>query len=170
MIKIRKAEIEDVSKLETIAEEARLFLKGKGLPQWQNGQAPNKAVFEDDIKRGVGVTAIIDGEVVGYGAVNYGPYKTYENVNIWQNKNEKYAILNRVMLSDQARGNGNGQLLLKLLIENAAEKGYSDIRIDTHPGNDTMQNVIVKVGFQFCGDIMLDIENGERIAYQKLLN
>jgi RimJ/RimL family protein N-acetyltransferase len=44
-----------------------------------------------------------------------------------------------------------------------------NIRIDTHDDNKTMQHILLKNGFTYCGIIYL--KNGdERLAYQKVIN
>ena len=52
----------------------------------------------------------------------------------------------------------------------ARERNFTDIRIDTHAVNAIMQHVITKLGFTYQGMIMLPIANGERKAYQLILD
>ncbi|WP_241509736.1 hypothetical protein [Brachyspira hyodysenteriae] len=43
----------------------------------------------------------------------------------------------------------------------------SNIRIDTHKDNIPMLNFLKKEGFKQCGNIILKLNGGERIAFQK---
>ncbi|KGO31804.1 hypothetical protein Q757_04940 [Oenococcus alcoholitolerans] len=73
-------------------------------------------------------------------------------------------------MSDEFRGKNLSKFLISNLITTAVDKGYRDIRIDTHPDNKAMQHVIESNGFKYSGDVWI-IESGirtKRFAYQLL--
>lgn len=59
-----------------------------------------------------------------------------------------------------------------MIIQNAEamcnEKEVRSIRVDTHRDNISMQKMLLKNGFKYCGIIYLK-DGSERLAYDKLL-
>ena len=49
------------------------------------------------------------------------------------------------------------------------KKAKQSIRIDTHRENQLMQHLCVKYGYEYCGVILLERNNAQRIAYEKVL-
>ena len=46
-----------------------------------------------------------------------------------------------------------------------AENG--NLRIDTHGDNIVMQNLLAKMGFQYCGIVYVEEDRNPRLAYEK---
>lgn len=169
---IRKADIDDLNKIVIIHNNAKRFLKIQGLPQWQDGYGPNQLIVEKDIKRHEGYVFIANNEVCGYAALMSGIDDSYTMISKgqWDTKYSSYISIHRIALDGSIRGKGMSNLFLCELIIAAKNIGYHDIRIDTHPMNEIMEKVILHTGFIYKGMINLPIPNGERKAYQLLLD
>ena len=102
-----------------------------------------------------------DGKIVGTFALIYGEDPTYGYIEdgAWKSA-EPYAAIHRVASDGSVRGLGD--VILQWCIHQAGH-----VRIDTHHDNKTMQHVIEKNGFQYCGVIYL-ADGSPRVAYEYL--
>ncbi|MCL2851889.1 MAG: GNAT family N-acetyltransferase [Defluviitaleaceae bacterium] len=171
MINLRLATPDDIDTVEAIMDDACKYLGSQGLPQWQNGYGPNRASLDNDVRLGHGYVLEADGAVRGYASLEPGPEDDYEALQngSWEGPGEKYAVIHRVMVDQAVRGRRIGITILKMLVDEAHRMGFNDIRIDTYPGNTIMKKTVSQAGFTQRGEIMLNIPDGERIAYQILL-
>ena len=53
-----------------------------------------------------------------------------------------------------------------LAAEAMAAERVKSIRIDTHPDNQIMQSLIGRLGYTYCGDVVIE---SRRLAYEKIL-
>lgn len=169
---IRRAVLEDIEKIMIIIEMGRKFLQQQGLSQWQDGYGPNEEAIRCDILKDEGYVLVYEEQFCGYAAAVSGEDPCYTEIKQgqWDSGYEEYVSLHRVAVDSTIRGRGLGKIFLLELIKQAKELGYSDVRIDTHPGNLIMQRVIVSAGFRYCGVIQFPIPDGERKAYQVIVN
>ena len=172
MTMVRKATSADTDKVEVIMNDARKYLGSQGLPQWQGPYGPNRKALEKDAQHGYGYVLEVDGAVHGYAAIEPGPDADYEALKngSWEGLAQSYAVIHRVMIGEAMRGRRKGSEFLRLLVEEAIRLGYKDVRIDTHPANAIMKRVVAESGFIQRGDIMMNIPDGERVAFQMLIS
>lgn len=166
----RTAELTDLDDIETILQDARLFLHAQGLQQWQNRYGPGRTEAERDIGIREGYVFVVDGAISGYAALISGVDEAYTQIydGYWNNRYNSYLSIHRVALSSALRGKGCAHLFFDGLLQAARQLQYHDIRIDTHPQNKIMQKVILREGFHYAGMIVFPIPDGERKAYQLL--
>ncbi len=164
---VRKADTNDLKNILIVIQNGRDTLNEAGIPQWRNNDGPNEAVILDDLESEEGYVLIEEKQIVGYGTITKAEQKGYDEITngSWF-PSEKYVSLHRVAIHSEVKEKGKGQFFLGHLISFSLNQGYKDIRIDTHPMNSRMQKVIQKSGFNYQGDIILDVDNGERKAYQ----
>lgn len=74
--------------------------------------------------------------------------------------NDTYGVVHRIASSGTVRGAGAFCL-------DWAFRKCKHLRIDTHPDNYVMQNLLKKLGFQQCGTIYVIEDNDPRLAYEK---
>lgn len=167
-IYIRRAGSADLDQIMKIIEKARGKLTERGIPQWQNGDGPNEMVIKEDVFRGECYVLIVDGIITGVGILTRMPEKAYELIKngYWEEIADHYVSIHRVAIDADQYGKGYAKQLLQYLIVAARLQGHLDIRIDTHPDNQIMQKTVESIGFKKRGDIVLDVQNGERLAYQ----
>ncbi|NFF40436.1 GNAT family N-acetyltransferase [Clostridium argentinense] len=169
---LRRAKFEDLTEIMDIIDDGRKALEKNGIPQWKDGDGPNHDIFLEDIKNQEAYVMILNKKIIGIASIiskPEAPYKTIENGK-WDETQNSYVSIHRVAIDTSIKGKGLSNKLLELLINTASILGYIDIRIDTHPKNLIMQRVIKNAGFVEKGDILLPVKNGERKAFQLILD
>ncbi|MFC3927096.1 N-acetyltransferase family protein [Streptococcus caprae] len=162
-MEIRLAHPNELNRILEIIEQAKVRLAASGSDQWQDGY-PNQDTIFDDILESRGYVALINGQVAAYAAVCKGNEASYNDIyeGKWLHNNYMYVTFHRVAVADEFAGQGIIQTFLQGLIE--GEKG-PDFRCDTHEKNATMQHILDKLGFTYCGKVPL---HGVRLVYQKI--
>lgn len=168
-MELRLTQYEDLDAVLEIIEQAKQYFKVNQIPQWQNG-VPSKATIEDDIAHGNGYVLVEENEIIGICAVFFEEELAYSTLQDgrWLNDYD-YAVIHRLAIKQNCKGHGYGSNMLELIEQLAKEKGLFNLRIDTHHLNHSMQRLIAKNKFTYCGIVTID-DNGkiaERLAYQK---
>lgn len=157
---IVKAKEKDVKQIMDMVNDAKAFLKSKGVNQWQDGY-PNEEVFYNDIKEERLYVIKENEEVLGvYALVNYEP--TYDVIydGKWS-KDLPYVAVHRICVKESYKGKGISRFMFDEL-----KKKYKYIRVDTHRENENMQRCLAKNGFSLRGSIYLDSESDRhRLAF-----
>ena len=156
---IKKAELKDLPKLNELYEAARRYMRENGNPdQWGTGY-PNDELIIEDIKSGV----LYTDEGVNFAFVLMGEEEAYKTIyeGKWLN-DEPYLTLHRVAGNGKVKGVFSR--IFEFSLRKMKESGRSNLRIDTHEQNLTMQNAVTRQGFVRCG--LVKLREGERIAYQ----
>jgi GNAT superfamily N-acetyltransferase len=168
---LRKATNHDFPEIKKIIDQAKQLLKADGIDQWQDGY-PDDVVLHNDITQGISYVLIIDGKTAATGVIFEEIEPAYEAIEegSWiKTEAPAYASIHRLAISPDFRGLHLSSTLMSHLITAASLKGYTDLRIDTHPENPRMQHVIKQAGFNYRGVVRLDMPNGKRWAYQLVL-
>ncbi|MBE6117138.1 MAG: GNAT family N-acetyltransferase [Erysipelotrichaceae bacterium] len=169
-MEIRKTRPEDVDAAAAIYDQARAYMKARGVRQWQWGYPVRETVLSD-IEDGKGYVVTDSGRVIGVCYITEAPEPTYEVIENgeWLN-DDPYVSVHRTAVANDCKGKGAGNLFFEEAERYARRIGYRSLRVDTHPDNLSMQRLIEKNGFTACGTIYIPSEeNGPRIAYQKIL-
>ncbi|MBP3890605.1 MAG: GNAT family N-acetyltransferase [Solobacterium sp.] len=168
MLEVRKTTIEDLEKIMPIVEEARAYFKAHGIDQWQNGY-PNYEGFLEDIKNNGSYVLVEDKDVVGFCYIGLHDDPNYSLIEEgdWLNE-EAYGVIHRIAIKNAKKGNNYASLLLQYAEKLAKEKGISNLRIDTHEKNTSMQALVKKNGYIYCGRVYME-DHSPRIAFQKIL-
>lgn len=166
---LRLTTLNDVDSVMQIIDDAKKYFKVNEIPQWQNG-VPSKDTILSDIERGVAYVYEEDDEIIGTLAVFFEDDPNYENImqGRWLN-NSEYAVIHRVAIKQAYKGHGYASNIMKEVELLAKSRGIDNLRIDTHRLNMSMQRLIAKNNFTYCGIVMIN-DNGElaeRLAYQK---
>lgn len=167
---VRKAEMKDLPAILVTIDKARKVLAEQDIPQWRNDDGPNEERLKEDIRLGEGYVLIEESKIMGFGTVTLAEQETYhEMTNGKWLDSDNYVSVHRFTIDSDVKERGLGQFFMAHLISIARMQGFLDIRIDTHPTNKRMQRVIEKSGFNYQGDIILNVSDGERKAYQIVL-
>lgn len=167
-MEFRKTVKTDIESIMKIIKQAQAYFKEKGINQWQNGY-PNVDVISNDIAQGNSYVFMKDNDIVGTAAVSFDGEKTYEN--IYEGKwisNDKYAVVHRIAIENSCKGAGVSSEIIKNVEELCIKKGINSIKVDTHEENLSMQKLLGKNKFEYCGIIYLD-DGCKRIAFEKIL-
>lgn len=156
---IRRAELNDLQKLNELYETARQYMRKNGNPNQWGISYPSYQLITEDIKSGV----LYTDEDVNFAFVLMGEEDVYNNIydGKWLN-DEPYLTLHRVAGNGKVKGVFSK--IFEFSLEKMKEAGLSNLRIDTHEQNLTMQNAVTRQGFVRCG--LVKLREGERIAYQ----
>ena len=167
-MEFRKAVESDVNSIMNIIKQAQSYFKEHGIDQWQDGY-PNIETIRNDISNKYGYVLLKDNNVIGTAAVSFDGEKTYDFIydGKWLSNNE-YAVIHRIAVDSNYKGLGFASLIIKNVEKICLSKGVHSIKIDTHRGNKSMQRLLKKNGFEYCGIIYLD-DKSERIAFEKTL-
>lgn len=163
---VRKTTAEDLSAVMEIVEQARAYMKEKGIPQWQDGY-PNRSSFETDIHNGSGYVLCEDDTVIAVAAVidRRDPDYTYIENGNWLN-DEDYIVIHRIAVKQDHKGKRMAGKILDEAVRLARKKGIRNLRADTHELNLSMRRFLEREGFIPCGRVYIR-GTEPRIAYQK---
>lgn len=166
---LRKAQPGDLAAVAAIYEEAKAALREQGVDQWQDGY-PNETSARADLKAGTCFVLTEDGGVVATACLDFGNEPTYDAIfeGAWQGDDKNYGFLHRVAVSGKIKGRGAASLFFEELKRQAAARGVTTLRGDTHRDNLPMQRAMEKNGFQRRGIIYLE-DGSERLAYEFLI-
>ena len=167
-IYLRRAQLQDLTVIMKIIDDAKELLKKNGSPQWQNGY-PDQETFTQDIVMQTNWILINDNKVVATATLQLTPEPTYRNITQgqWQQPDEPYATIHRVAISSNYRGQGLSKLLFSNLLTVGQMQGIKNFRIDTHRSNKAMQHIAENFNFKKRGIIKVNDQNDpERLAYE----
>ena len=162
----RKATVEDVSAVAEIMAAASRRLGAAGIDQWQRGY-PNRASVERDVADGVGMVLCEGDTIIVYGAVIFfSGEPAYDDLTggEWLTAGD-YACVHRLCVNEIFVGMGFSKHFM-MAAEAMASERVKSIRIDTHPENKIMQGLIQRLGYTYCGDVVIE---SRRLAYEKIL-
>jgi len=161
----RKATTADIDTIERIIKAASARLGAAGIDQWQRGY-PNRTSIENDVEVGVGMVLALGNEILAYGAVIFTGEPAYDDLTggKWLTDGQ-YAVVHRLCVSEIFVGMGFAKQFMSAAEVMAAERVKS-LRIDTHPDNKIMQGLVERMGFTYCGDVIIE---SRRLAYEKVL-
>lgn len=167
-MEFRKSTESDVNSIMNIIKQAQAYFKEQGINQWQDNY-PNFEVVRNDIFNKNGYVLLKDNNVVATAAVSFDGEKNYKSIyNGEWISNKEYAVIHRIAVNSNYKGLGIGSVFMKNIEEICLNKGVHSIKIDTHEENVSMQNLLKKNKFQYCGIIYLE-DRSKRIAFEKTL-
>ena len=165
----RKTTIEDSASVLEIICQAQEYLKQKNINQWQNGY-PNSNSIIEDIQKGYSYVMEEDGVIIGTMAIVLDGEPTYEHIyeGNWNTDGTSYVTLHRVAVRNDWKGQGIAGAMIEEVVSMCQNYKMKSIRIDTHRENSSMQWMMKKNGFDYCGIIYLE-DGAERLAYERMV-
>lgn len=163
---LKKSVKSDIPRIMDIIKQAQAYFKEQNIDQWQNGY-PNEEVINNDIEKEQSYIMIKDNEILATTVISFQKELSYKNiVNGKWLTNEDYGVIHRIAVDNNYKGLGISNKIIKCAEEICLEKGIHSIKVDTHEKNISMQNLLKKNGFKYCGIIYL-ADGAERIAFEK---
>ncbi len=164
-MKLRKAVLNDVDQILNIINLAKLYFKENHIDQWQNGY-PNRDSIIEDIKNNVCCVICDEDKIIATAAVIDGVDPNYAIIEQGQWLSDyPYVCVHRVACLPDYKGKG----IASKFLEYAKILGRNSVRIDTHEDNISMQKMILKNGFTYCGIVYMS-DGAKRNAYEWVLN
>lgn len=160
-MEIRQANPADLPALLTLYAGARHFMAENGNPTQWGTTLPTREMLEEDIAAARFYICEQDGGIAAafcFHTQGDPPYRTIHD-GAWLD-DAPYGVVHRIASARTVKGAGKFCL-------NWCLAQCGNVRIDTHRNNRSMQCLLRKLGFVYCG--IIDLENGlgERLAYQK---
>lgn len=165
-MEFRKTAEADINAVMNIIRQAQSYFKENGINQWQNNY-PNFDVIMSDIKKGGSFVLIEDDKIIGTAAVYFDGEKNYDS--IYDGKwitNDDYAVIHRIAVDYNLKGKGIASLIIKNVEDMCIKKSVHSIKVDTHEDNVSMQRLLKKNEFKYCGVIYLE-DKSKRLAFEK---
>lgn len=164
-MKFRKAKVNDIQQIMYIIEEAKVGLKEQQIDQWQNGY-PNKESILNDITNSVSYILEDNYQIVATCMISSQNDPNYTRIEdgSWL-QDDCYLVIHRIATHPQFKGKNIASLII-----NKAPSLYptcKSIRVDTHENNISMQRLLEKNGFVYCGIIY--VTDGKRKAFEKII-
>ena len=172
MIAFRQARMEDLPDILRLIGEARAYMAGFGIDQWQDGY-PGAELLAEDIR--IGQLYVLDDEsaVAAVAALSLLPEPVYDALEggEWQ-FGDAYLTIHRMALDDAHRGSGLASRMLEEAVSLARQNGRTSLRVDTHAGNKAMRAFLEKRGFAFRGWVRYVVHRGDpmRVAYERAVD
>lgn len=162
------AEKEDIDGIMSIIEEAQIYLRKQGIDQWQKNY-PNRDTIKNDIENGYGYILLRDNNILGTVAVMLSGEKTYDSIynGSWIT-NGQYGVIHRLAINPRYHGRGLAWEIIRQVEKICLNQGIKSIKVDTHKENLSMQELLQKNGFKYCGIIYLE-DGAERMAFEKVI-
>lgn len=162
---IRKSTQNDFTRIMKIYAYAREYMASHGNPnQWGPTNWPPEDLICEDIRLGNSYVCEHEGKIVGTFYFTQGEdiEPTYNVINDgnWLNDGA-YGVVHRIASDGSIRGTGS-------FCMDWAYEQCGHLRIDTHPDNKIMQQMLTKLGFEKCGIIYVEEDDYPRYAYEKL--
>lgn len=167
-LKFRKSTFIDIDDIMAIFRQAQLYLKSVGIDQWQNGY-PNTDIIRGDVAKDISFVVTNDGETVATAAIFFDTEHTYDRITDgkWLS-DDAYCTIHRIAVKDELKGRSIGAFIIDCAEHMCFTRSITSIRVDTHRDNRSMQKMLTKKGFMYCGIIYLT-DGKERFAYEKVL-
>lgn len=160
MRKIKTAVPEQFEEIMGIYAHAQKFMAEHGNPtQWKNTYPPRDLVKENIDEKTCYVCMDEEKiEAVFYFSREEDPDYRHLESGEWLNQ-DPYGVVHRIASAEGTRGAASFCL-------NWAFEQCGNLKIDTHEDNQPMQNLLKKLGFEYCGKLILS-DGSPRIGFQK---
>ena len=167
---MRIAEIKDLDEIMTIIDDGKKALKKDGIDQWQNGLPDRKGICEN-IRTGQSFVYEEDGEILSFAYLKKSYEEDYREIEKNFKKHGPYLTIHRLSVKESAKKRGVAKKFFDQIISYSKDLKMESIRIDTHPDNFKMQNLIKKFSFEKVGICTVDdkIKRSKRCVYELVL-
>ncbi|WP_066870802.1 GNAT family N-acetyltransferase [Clostridium mediterraneense] len=167
-MEFRKSIEADIDRIMIIIKQAQNYFKENNIDQWQNNY-PNAETIRNDIKNNDSYVLIKDGEIVATTALSFDGDSNYDHIydGSWLSNN-KFAVIHRIAVDNKYKGLGLSSEIIKKAEKMCLEREVHSIKVDTHKDNLSMQKLLKKNNFKYCGVIYVS-DGTARVAFEKLL-
>lgn len=167
-MEFRKTAKTDIKDIMNIISQAQDYFKEQGIDQWQNNY-PSVETINNDIANKHSYVLLKDNNIVATAAVSFDGEKTYDTIyeGQWISNNE-FAVIHRIAVHSDYKGLGLSSEIMKNVEKLCLDTGVYSIKVDTHEENLSMQKLLKKNNFKYCGIIYLE-DGNKRIAFEKTL-
>jgi ribosomal protein S18 acetylase RimI-like enzyme len=163
---LRKANLSELPKIWEILQQAIEQRRQDGSTQWQNGY-PNEQTVHDDFEKRNSYVLIDNNEILACASIIVGADPNYKEIKGEWLTVDNYATIHRLATSDRVKQKGVATRLFEMAEDVCRKKKVLSIRADTNFDNVPMMRILEKLGYTYCGEIL--VSTAPRKAYEKLL-
>jgi ribosomal protein S18 acetylase RimI-like enzyme len=170
-MKIKHATFDNIPIIMEIINDAKEYLASLGIDQWQNGY-PNAVQIEQDILNRESYVVFNDQDkIVATSMFTTNPEPTYKKIdgNWIFDQTKKYGVIHRLAVKKEFRNLGLASVLFEEFHQQLKNNHIKSLKIDTHEDNLSMQKLIKKLGYEYCGVIYTSY-NAKRLAFEKVIS
>lgn len=164
-MEIRLANYNDCEAILNIFDEAKAYLKSQNIDQWQNGY-PNLESTQLDIDLGHCYVLCDGDKVIATAAILFEDDPNYDYIEngAWLSMSP-YGVIHRIACLPNYKGQGLASMFFEYAKLLGKTKHMNSLRVDTHEKNLSMQRLIAKNQFQYCGVVYM-ADGGKRFGYE----
>jgi ribosomal protein S18 acetylase RimI-like enzyme len=164
-MQIQFAKINDVDEIIKIVAQAKTSLKKMHINQWQDNY-PNEKTILEDINKHRGFILRFNHQVIAYFVLDLMGEASYKVIydGEWLN-NQSYGTIHRICIKEECKGKGYASDIIDFCKNYSINHQIFNLRIDTHQENKSMNKLIKKNKFKYCGIIYVN-HSDKRLAYQ----
>lgn len=166
--KVRQASSDDIDRIFDIIRQAQQKRKEEGSDQWQDGY-PNMQTITNDVEKNYGYVMTVNKQIVGYMAIIFDGEPAYPGIQgKWLTEDQDYTVIHRLAVAQDSPYKGIGTALMSAVEDISKAYGRYSIKVDTNHDNEAMLAVFHKLGYHYCGEVLLR-GNALRKAFEKVL-
>lgn len=162
----RHATDTDFPRIREIVESAKAQMAREGRQQW-NETYPAAEHISADIREGYAYVLCHETTPVAYGAVSFDGEPVYRDIDGKWLSADPFVVVHRLAVADEMKGKGLATIFMQEVERMSRDRGVTSFKVDTNFDNLSMQKVLEKLGFSYCGEICF--QRGTRMAYEKLI-
>ena len=166
-MKIRKAQISDLSGIMRMYESCVKGMLENGIDQWDETY-PNIEVIGSDIKSGTYFVAEENKIIVAGINIDKNQDPLYLDIN-WEDHENSFLVVHRLGVSKEVWGKGVGKALMMFTERLAQRMKLKSIRLDTYSNNPDAMNFYKKLGYNKLGYIYLKPNKNEYYCFEKII-
>ena len=163
---LRLATMQDSTRIMAIVQATVMEMHAYGNYQWDEVY-PTEQDFASDITQGDLFVSEAEGQICGLICINQTEPAVYADAN-WTLA-EKALVLHRMAVDPALRGRGTGSELLQQAETLALSLGLRYLKTDTYALNEKAQQLFLKHGYHFCGEIQFRKMEHQFYCYEKVL-
>ncbi|MCF8278551.1 MAG: GNAT family N-acetyltransferase [Flavobacteriales bacterium] len=148
---ITKAALADLDALFAIYQNAKNEMQRKGIHQWTDNY-PTRSIIENDIKHGSMFLLKCSNRILGAIVLSQDQEPEYKEVD-WKFDSSKVLVIHRLAIDPTYQGRGYATDLMDFAENNAAENGFTAIRLDTYSQNKKSLELYKKRGYTYRGNV-----------------
>lgn len=164
---IRLATLADIPRILQIKNLAISHMYQNQIFQW-NENYPSEEILKQDIGSNELYVIEEQGAVVGFACINTDQSPEYKSLT-WTTSQKAY-VVHRLAIDPTCTGKGYATLLMEFAEILAKSKDTFAMRIDTFSKNTFAQQLFLKLGYTYIGEVFFDRKEEPFYCYEKHLN
>ena len=159
---IKKCQKEDIALIAEFYDDIIEYLDNHiNYPRWIYKVYPSENSVKAMVEEESQYICISNEKIIGAFVLNAKPQGSYWKAN-WSQELEdgSYMVLQTLVIDHTMQRQGLASDIIEFCIDKAKSNGYKAIRLDVIPDNYPAKKLFEKNGFEYVGDVDLELEIG----------